>query len=256
MVQGAGGTPSISIHALREEGDDADYLAALIHIISIHALREEGDVQDAALFVPLDSISIHALREEGDRCATRRSCRLPIFLSTPSARRATWGARREVWRQYIFLSTPSARRATDTHVMLFPVHVISIHALREEGDRGQGFSGVVGGGFLSTPSARRATGGFGVGCRLQIISIHALREEGDWPARRGRRQIPISIHALREEGDAVRVLLPPARPISIHALREEGDSTAGSCPARWNDFYPRPPRGGRLSVSILPTSSS
>ena len=33
--------------------------------------------------------------------------------------------------------------------------------------------------------------------------------------------------------------------ISIHALREEGDSTAGSCPARWSDFYPRPPRGGR-----------
>ena len=34
----------ISIHALREEGDEADVLQQLgIHPISIHALREEGD---------------------------------------------------------------------------------------------------------------------------------------------------------------------------------------------------------------------
>ena len=35
--------PSISIHALREEGDVGVILSNLPIIISIHALREEGD---------------------------------------------------------------------------------------------------------------------------------------------------------------------------------------------------------------------
>ena len=58
--------------------------------ISIHALREEGDVWLAAA----DShgaISIHALREEGDARKGIRFCGLILFLSTPSARRATVG---------------------------------------------------------------------------------------------------------------------------------------------------------------------
>ena len=56
---------------------------------------------------------------------------------------------------------------------------ISIHALREEGDRTSSEESASGPKFLSTPSARRAT------CKLWgcgfsgHISIHALREEGD-----------------------------------------------------------------------------
>ena len=56
------------------------------------------------------------------------------FLSTPSARRATRGLSGTI-RMTIFLSTPSARRATcfgSNHPNLL---LISIHALREEGDR-------------------------------------------------------------------------------------------------------------------------
>ena len=34
--------------------------------------------------------------------------------------------------------------------------------------------------------------------------------------------------------------------ISIHALREEGDRGAGAAFSNFTDFYPRPPRGGRL----------
>ena len=34
--------------------------------------------------------------------------------------------------------------------------------------------------------------------------------------------------------------------ISIHALREEGDGLLGSIHRAGQDFYPRPPRGGRL----------
>ena len=58
------------------------------------------------------SISIHALREEGDTNG------LVAFANG-----------------YIFLSTPSARRATMPHPHLTRDEAISIHALREEGDK-------------------------------------------------------------------------------------------------------------------------
>ena len=80
----------ISIHALREEGDQdmLSYLGSK-RGISIHALREEGDVAADEGHLHHD-ISIHALREEGDRTPWRRLARYAQFLSTPSARRATY----------------------------------------------------------------------------------------------------------------------------------------------------------------------
>ena len=101
---------------------------------------------------------------------------------------------------------------------------ISIHALREEGDQRWQCVSVDGLGFLSTPSARRAT-----------------------PAR-ARLQLPaqISIHALREEGDLDSDIAQIIYKISIHALREEGDTVPSSETTSVEDFYPRPPRGGRL----------
>ena len=57
----------------------------------------------------------------------------------------------------IFLSTPSARRATIHRGRRHDEKPISIHALREEGDQmaqAMGAELIV---FLSTPSARRAT---------------------------------------------------------------------------------------------------
>ena len=56
-----------------------------------------------------------------------------------------------------FLSTPSARRATEREVKPYERQYISIHALREEGDKIVGMAFGSGGVFLSTPSARRAT---------------------------------------------------------------------------------------------------
>ena len=59
-------------------------------LISIHTLREEGDLPFPAGFAPTFHISIHALREEGDgRVVNLQNIALE-FLSTPSARRATW----------------------------------------------------------------------------------------------------------------------------------------------------------------------
>ena len=60
-----------------------------------------------------------------------------------------------------------------------PIQVISIHALREEGDHGLGQRQSTCQQFLSTPSARRATHAIQLGAEVKRISIHALREEGD-----------------------------------------------------------------------------
>ena len=79
-------------------------------------------------------ISIHALREEGDPFP---------FQSLKVA--------------VIFLSTPSARRATHLQDVVTEMEIISIHALREEGDRRVARTGGRQKKFLSTPSARRAT---------------------------------------------------------------------------------------------------
>ena len=68
--------------------------------------------------------------------------------------------------------------------------MISIHALREEGDTFDRFQVTPENQFLSTPSARRATL---AGCQEHMgrtISIHALREEGD-PTRYRVRMLKI-----------------------------------------------------------------
>ena len=58
------------------------------------------------------------------------------FLSTPSARRATDIDEINTHIHKLFLSTPSARRATRNELeeKQAPAEMISIHALREEGD--------------------------------------------------------------------------------------------------------------------------
>ena len=255
--------------------------------------------------------------------------------ATPSARRATWAfsmaffhagnfyprpprggrpvQRAGSWASGVFLATPSARRATAERQDADPPAEISIHALREEGDvaffpvahhchnfyprpprggrryvqefaawvrrflstpsarRATFFSGGVfyWDEFLSTPSARRATPGLCPDAQAGRISIHALREEGDQkgepitiplndfyprPPRGGRLR---SFRSLRLLGPFLST--PSARRatcgclcqgsvrlISIHALREEGDTSKRRRSRTTCNFYPRPPRGGRL----------
>ena len=173
----------------------------------------------------MKSISIHALREEGDDHG---------FEIQPEAA--------------IFLSTPSARRATPHRLGVVQGQPISIHALREEGDLE--LYGVLAANirFLSTPSARRAT--FGRSWTVTALSYFYPR-----PPRGGRPSKPpfccaltrISIHALREEGDSpfwhindvAQIFL--STPSARRATHPVGGVRAGE-----SDFYPRPPRGGRL----------
>ena len=103
----------ISIHALREEGDDEQFVLLLSHGISIHALREEGDSNFLLSENSADDISIHALREEGDSHAHSHSGWSHHFYPRPPR-----GGRPQ-------LPAPFCRE-----------QAISIHALREEGDIG------------------------------------------------------------------------------------------------------------------------
>ena len=101
-------------------------------------------------------ISIHALREEGD------------IEIDPS----------EV-NPVLFLSTPSARRATSGSLLRCPSRKISIHALREEGDQSDSVLSRYSTDFYPRPP--RGGRQYCPECQkaAKIISIHALREEGD-----------------------------------------------------------------------------
>ena len=86
-----------------------------------------------AVMQGLVPISIHALREEGDKAGEPVTIPLTDFYPRPprGGRRLLVMSSRGTW---LFLSTPSARRATHLNFRCFCFFSISIHALREEGD--------------------------------------------------------------------------------------------------------------------------
>nr|DAH58072.1 MAG TPA: hypothetical protein [Caudoviricetes sp.] len=101
----------ISIHALREEGDGL-LRAAVCQPRHFYPRPPRGGRRTSARCAcSAVGISIHALREEGDLHLRQPWPSPPGFLSTPSARRATW-ASSALSSTSTFLSTPSARRAT------------------------------------------------------------------------------------------------------------------------------------------------
>ena len=147
------------------------------------------------------AISIHALCEEGDEEQRQLYQRQADFYPRP-LRGGRLGNTAALSVTTIFLSTPSARRATSAEAAANRAWQISIHALCEEGDSSQPSAGAVTCGFLSTPSARRATKMSNTGLTIEQISIHALCEEGDCCSSSSRDcGKVISIHALCEEGD-------------------------------------------------------
>ena len=80
----------ISIHALREEGDEKQlYKRKNSPEISIHALREEGDMAVSSRWSVHRDFYPRPPRGGRPMDFTRPS-RIFGFLSTPSARRATW----------------------------------------------------------------------------------------------------------------------------------------------------------------------
>ena len=145
--------------------------------ISIHALREEGDAPTSVCAV-WPKISIHALREEGDQHRAGGHRPVREFLSTPSARRATVDGPISV-QLVEFLSTPSARRATQRGSRRSSRHEISIHALREEGDWISQNEDWLQEYFYPRPPRGGRPSNSPDASTIEYISIHALREEGD-----------------------------------------------------------------------------
>ena len=191
-------------------------------IISIHALREEGDLLRCA---DLDALTHFYPRPPrgGRRAPLWVMLPQKEFLSTPSARWATWTFSRSANRRPYFYPRPPRGGRPGSRQSLEP-------------DRE----------FLSTPSARRATAS---------KRPPAKRHKNFYPRppRGGRPTMPPSF------GSIDRFLSTPSARratssgsssvsrtlISIHALREEGDIFVHRLPVVFQNFYPRPPRGGR-----------
>ena len=123
-------------------------------------------------------ISIHALREEGDSQWVSTSSRIGDFYPRPPRGGRHFNVDTFV-DNLLFLSTPSARRATPILKAAIP-SLIDFYPRPPRG--GRRYNANSKGGieiFLSTPSARRATACEFFVVPLDLISIHALREEGD-----------------------------------------------------------------------------
>ena len=100
-----------------------------------------------------------------------------------------------------FLSTPSGWRATLPDGSTPAATIISIHALRVEGDKRLYCFGVLKAYFYPRPPGGGRPGGE-FPTLPAGISIHALRVEGDLEQYPDIcAEIEISIHALRVEGD-------------------------------------------------------
>ena len=241
---------SISIHALRVEGDPRkSFEPEQIRLISIHALRVEGDRHVFGFFFCCGGISIHALRVEGDSKRPGSPFPPKRFLSTPSGWRATARGSPEAPRKLNFYPRPPGG-GRPRRLRWWP------HLFR----------------FLSTPSGWRAT-------KLRKVSRHDPRDFYPRPPGGGRLKgggwlswVRFDFYPRPPGGGRQQNLLSPSKydlflstpsgwratlceachnkmhPISIHALRVEGDPRWYNIDVKRKDFYPRPPGGGRLNL--------
>ena len=263
----------ISIHALRVEGDV--FLFALVLFILRFLSTPSGwrATANAYPYLSYFNISIHALRVESDRRSARFPNRSGHFYPRPpgggrpvqtlivtrslnfyprppgGGRRTTLNSDTAAQR---FLSTPSGWRATEVVSLRCTVVCISIHALRVEGDPK---SRVVDTGwtdFYPRPPGGGRPGGWripvrvedfyprppGGGRRLQTPAERQKKKFLSTPS--GWRATYSPPYTSRIEPD-----------ISIHALRVEGDIHWIVKTLMLEDFYPRPPGGGRQKVILL-----
>ena len=148
----------------------------------------------------------------------------------------------------IFQSTPSVGRATLDDIATMRDIIISIHALRGEGDHNIqcGYSSNM--HFNPRPPWGGRRGEETRGRRGRDISIHALRGEGDANIIKAgiMQSVFQSTPSVGRATEAVTLFLKKDV-ISIHALRGEGDIHADRKPRASENFNPRPPWGGRQS---------
>ena len=217
--------------------------------ISIHALREEGD--SIARGRPFGRAYFYPRPPRGGRHWIKEGRQnIDNFYPRPPQ-----GGRRDVHRLVKslldnFYPRPP-RGGRQRNACGNPCRrTISIHALREEGDvRDLCLEHSII-RFLSTPSARRATS-----CGAYHQSAHHYFYPR--PPRGGRHGtlktnqtlLYISIHALREEGDMTMYQHKTRKQafLSTPSARRATPERGATSILRSN-FYPRPPRGGRPAM--------
>ena len=192
---------AISIHALREEGDNPGRVSAGGQP-NFYPRPPRGGRRPAAHRGRSVRPDFYPRPPRGGRPSSPRSFRIgPKFLSTPSARRATALLRaHRPPRRHFYPRPPRGGRPILHHIPAAIVHFyprpprggrpdrlcyiiaeqnISIHALREEGDRTVRLPRPPRKHFYPRPPRGGRPDKAASNYRRQIISIHALREEGD-----------------------------------------------------------------------------
>ena len=123
----------ISIHALCEEGDGKRGAAGRKEDHFYPRPLRGGRLRMTSRWNKSVGISIHALCEEGDSCALPLCLPVRYFYPRP-LRGGRPDSVDDEKTALLFLSTPSARRATKGKEIIRRQCEISIHALCEEGD--------------------------------------------------------------------------------------------------------------------------
>ena len=146
----------ISIHALRKEGDDRAVVRdhecrGFLSTPSARRATQKGHTERRR-----QAISIHALREEGDHRDHHGRLGQQDFYPRPPRGGRRKHRRAGHLKQNFYPRPPRGGRLgrQQLHFDLLP---ISIHALREEGDKLSQSGWTIHWRFLSTPSAKRAT---------------------------------------------------------------------------------------------------
>ena len=148
-----------------------------------------------------------------------------------------------------FLSTPSARRATRQLAGPNLMQQISIHALREEGDRCRPRGKSTYNHFYPRPP-RGGRPPRRTDSEQHTTNFYPRPPRGGRHAHVGVRHLIsgfLSTPSARRATESARTFHLFSL-ISIHALREEGDEGGSGYRLAHQDFYPRPPRGGRLAL--------
>ena len=219
-------------------------------------------------------ISIRTLCGEGDPLAPRSTLTRKLFLSTPSARRATAEAGKMVVGANHFYPRPprggrhASRRHRQHRANFYPRPPrggrqwgldlryfycgISIHALREEGDTRAILTPTPGTDFYPRPPrGGRPSKAHHNTITSEFLSTPSARRATDksLPARSHQHYF----YPRPPRGGRLYELLCIYIDvmISIHALREEGDATSRHHGTTATDFYPRPPRGGRPIAALV-----
>ena len=169
-------------------------------LISIHALREEGD--DWGSSRRPAGRDFYPRPPRGGRRLTCWSCALLTYFYPRPPRGGRLPSTYTDYLNLIFLSTPSARRATSQTAAMKYNTSISIHALREEGDWRTPRPVKALRYFYPRPPRGGRQCDSGLSCFV-ILDFYPRPPRGGRPASLGRLKqgAKISIHALREEGD-------------------------------------------------------